>query len=103
MPVVAAFDVDGTLTTRDCVTPFLRRAAGMRLWTTILRHPVALGASLVHRDRDRLKELACSALRGRDAAELDRLGTSFAGEVASDGCATTQRRGCGGTGSSATR
>ena len=27
-PVVAAFDVDGTLTTRDCVTPFLCRAAG---------------------------------------------------------------------------
>jgi phosphatidylglycerophosphatase C len=83
MPVVAAFDVDGTLTTRDCVTPFLRRAAGTRLWTTLLRHPVALGASLVHRDRDRLKELACSALRGRYAAELDRLGSSFAREVAS--------------------
>ncbi len=27
-PVVAAFDVDGTLTTRDCVTPFLRHVAG---------------------------------------------------------------------------
>ncbi len=27
-PVVAAFDVDGTLTTRDCVVPFLRRVAG---------------------------------------------------------------------------
>ena len=26
--VVAAFDVDGTLTTRDCVVPFLRRVAG---------------------------------------------------------------------------
>src|SRR5215510_540176 len=38
-PVVAAFDVDGTLTTRDCVTPFLRRAAGLRLWTTLLGHP----------------------------------------------------------------
>lgn len=84
MPVVAAFDVDGTLTTRDCVTPFLRRAAGTRLWTTLLRHPVALGASLARRDRDGLKQLACSALRGRDAAELDRLGTSFAREVASD-------------------
>ena len=27
-PVVAAFDVDGTLTTRDCVVPFLRHVAG---------------------------------------------------------------------------
>jgi len=81
-PVVAAFDVDGTLTTRDCVTPFLRRTAGSRLWTTLLRHPVALTGALVRRDRDRLKELACSALRGEDAAELERVGRLFAGEVA---------------------
>jgi phosphatidylglycerophosphatase C len=82
-PVVAAFDVDGTLTTRDCVTPFLLRAAGARLWMTLLAHPIALGGSLVRRDRDALKELACSALRGREAAELDRLGATFAREVAS--------------------
>ena len=82
-PVVAAFDVDGTLTTRDCVTPFLRRTAGLRLWTTLLRHPLALAAALLQRDRDRLKELACSALRGKDAAELERVGRSFGDEVAS--------------------
>jgi phosphatidylglycerophosphatase C len=82
--VVAAFDVDGTLTSRDCVTPFLRRAAGARLWTQLLRHPIALGASLVCRDRDRLKKLACGALGGRDGAELDRLGAAFAREVAAD-------------------
>jgi len=80
-PVVAAFDVDGTLTTGDCVTPFLRRAAGRRLWTTLLRHPLAVGASLVRRDRDRLKELACSALAGSDGAKIDALGAAFAGEV----------------------
>jgi len=82
-PVVAAFDVDGTLTTRDCVTPFLRRAAGPRLVTTLLAHPLALAAAGIHRDRDRLKELACRALRGIDAAELDALGRTFAQEVAS--------------------
>jgi phosphatidylglycerophosphatase C len=82
-PVVAAFDVDGTLTTRDCVTPFLRRTAGLRLWTTLLRRPIALGAALSHRDRDRLKELACSALRGKDAVELERAGKAFAAEIAS--------------------
>ena len=81
-PVVAAFDVDGTLTTRDCVTPFLRRTAGLRLWATLLRHPAVLAGAVVRRDRDRLKELACSALRGEDAAELERVGRSFAGEVA---------------------
>jgi phosphatidylglycerophosphatase C len=82
--VVAAFDVDGTLTTRDCVTPFLRRAAGTRLVSTLARHPVALGAAALRRDRDRIKELACSALRGTDGAALDRLGESFAREVAAE-------------------
>ena len=80
-PVVAAFDVDGTLTTGDCVTPFLRRAAGRRLWTTLLRHPLALAASAAHRDRDRLKELACGALRGIEATEIAQLGKAFAREV----------------------
>ena len=79
--VVAAFDVDGTLTTGDCVTPFLRRAAGRRLWTTLLRHPVALAGSAARRDRDRLKELACSALRGIESAEIEHLGEAFAREV----------------------
>jgi phosphatidylglycerophosphatase C len=40
--VVAAFDVDGTLTTRDCVRPFLERVAGRRrLVTSVLRRPLA--------------------------------------------------------------
>jgi phosphatidylglycerophosphatase C len=77
-PIVAAFDVDGTLTTSDCVVPFLRRSAGGRVVLALLRRPATLARALVRRDRDRLKELACSALRGRDAAELDRLGEEFA-------------------------
>jgi phosphatidylglycerophosphatase C len=76
-PIVAAFDVDGTLTTKDCVVPFLRRAAGARLATALLRHPVALVQALARRDRDRLKELACASLRGRDARKLDLLGVEF--------------------------
>jgi phosphatidylglycerophosphatase C len=79
-PIVAAFDVDGTLTTTDCVVPFLRRAAGGKLVLVLLQRPVTLVRALVRRDRDRLKELACSALRGRDAAELDRFGEEFASE-----------------------
>ena len=81
-PVVAAFDVDGTLTTRDCVTPFLRRAAGTRLVTTLLAHPLALATAAIRRDRDHLKELACRALRGIDATALDDLGRAFAEEIA---------------------
>jgi len=79
--VVAAFDVDGTLTTRDCVTPFLLRAAGRRLWTILLRHPLALAAAAARRDRDRLKELACSALRGIESTAIEHLGEAFAREV----------------------
>jgi phosphatidylglycerophosphatase C len=81
-PVVAAFDVDGTLTTSDCVTPFLLRAAGFRLVRALLRHPVALGAAALRRDRDRLKELACSALRGTSGSAIDALGETFAAEIA---------------------
>ena len=39
--------------------------------------PSRSSRALARRDRDRLKELACSALRGLDAAALDRLGTEF--------------------------
>ena len=81
-PVVAVFDVDGTLTTGDCVLPFLRQAAGRRLLTATLRHPLALAAGLVRRDRDRLKALACASLAGIPAAEIDRLGEAFARDVA---------------------
>jgi len=76
------FDVDGTLTTGDCVLPFLRQAAGRRLVTAILRHPLGLAAGLVRRDRDRLKALACASLAGIPAAEIDRLGEAFARDVA---------------------
>jgi phosphatidylglycerophosphatase C len=81
-PVVAAFDVDGTLTRGDCVVPFLRRAAGRRLATTLLARPGALAAALLRRDRDRLKELACAALAGMPSGGVDRLGGEFARQVA---------------------
>lgn len=77
-PVVAIFDVDGTLTTGDCVFPFLRRATGRRLATALLGRPLTFGAALLRRDRDRLKELACSALAGLPAEDVERLGVEFA-------------------------
>ena len=80
-PPVAAFDVDGTLTTRDCVTPFLREIAGRRLVLRLARHPLALLGALARRDNDRLKELACSAFAGADGAEVDRRGAAFARHV----------------------
>ena len=77
-PVAAAFDVDGTLTTAECVLPFLRRAVGARLVVALARRPLELLRALARRDRDRLKELACTAFEGLDAAALDRLGAEFA-------------------------
>ena len=85
VPLVAAFDVDGTLTTRDCVVPFLRRVAGTAgLVTGLARrsHP-ARCRPLVGRDRDRLKELATRVVfAGRPADEVDDAGRRFAAHVA---------------------
>lgn len=65
-PVVAAFDVDGTLTTGDCVVPFLRRFSGRP--AVALRAITELPAGVVGlatRDRDRLRAAATRAvLRG---------------------------------------
>lgn len=85
LPNVAAFDVDGTLTTRDCVVPFLRRVAGTRTLVAGLagRSPQVVPAA-VHRDRDRLKELTTSVVfAGRRVEEVDDAGRRFATHVAS--------------------
>ena len=79
-PVVAAFDVDRTVTTRDCVVPFLRRVAGtfpfaarMTLASARILPAVARG------DRDRAKEDATRIVfAGRRAADVDAAGEEFA-------------------------
>ena len=83
--VVAAFDVDGTLTRRDCVVPYLRRAAGrVELVRAFLRRPVVVVRALVSRDRDALKAIAISALKGRRWLDLVALGEMYAAEIARD-------------------
>ena len=81
---VAVFDVDGTLTTRDCVVPFLRRIAGTAGLTTGMgRHPMSLGRAMVGRDRDTLKSLAAAAaFAGRSQHEVEAEGLDFSREVA---------------------
>ena len=80
---VAAFDVDGTVTTRDCVVPFMRRVTGARRIVPRL----GLGArdlapAVARRDRDRVKALAAAAaFRGHRHAELEVAGASFARDV----------------------
>ncbi len=80
--VVAAFDVDGTLTTRDCVVPFLRRTVGTgRLAMAVGRRPLRLLGAVARGDRDRIKELAVGALAGRPSSWIDAEGERFAGEI----------------------
>lgn len=85
-PEVAAFDVDGTLTVRDCVRPFLLRVGGWHgVTTALVRKPASSVGAAVRRDRDRFKELIVGGvLRGRKVDQVEALGEKFAGEVAAD-------------------
>jgi phosphatidylglycerophosphatase C len=78
--VIAAFDVDGTLTTRDCFLPFLERVAGRRrVIASVLRRPLASVVAAVKRDRDRMKEIVVGgSLRGKRIADVDAVGEQFA-------------------------
>lgn len=80
---VAAFDWDGTLTTRDCVVPFLTRLAGSTtLARRLLAAPGPLTSAVLTRDRDRLKALGvAAALTGRAVADVDARGRRYADHV----------------------
>jgi len=85
-PEVAAFDVDGTLTVRDCVRPFLVRVGGWSgVAASLARKPAASVGAAVRRDRDRVKELVVGGvLRGRKVTQVEALGEQFAEQVAAD-------------------
>ena len=82
-PAVAAFDVDGTLTTTDCVRSFLAAVGGRRsIAAAALRRPTATLSGVVRRDRDALKEVIVGGvLRGRSVAEVAEVGQRFARRV----------------------
>jgi phosphatidylglycerophosphatase C len=74
--VVAAFDFDGTLSTRDNVVPFLVAVAGRAAVVTSLARSIP---DLLRRDRDAIKaRLARELLGGRDAAEVTAVAAVFA-------------------------
>jgi phosphatidylglycerophosphatase C len=85
--VVAAFDVDHTLTMRDCVVPFLRRVAGPNRFARRLAaqsHLVVPAAA--RRDRDTLKTIVTSvAVRGRPIDEVREAGRRFGLDVVRSG------------------
>jgi len=80
---VAVFDVDGTLTVRDCVVPFARKVAGTaQLLAGVLRQPKKVFRALWARDRDVVKSVFSEiAFAGVDAEELETRGIAFADEV----------------------
>lgn len=82
-PRIAAFDVDGTLTTRDCVVPFLRRVAGTwPMAMRLIRDARQIGPALVQRDRDALKARAAhAAFAERPVQEVGRHAAEFARAV----------------------
>jgi phosphatidylglycerophosphatase C len=81
-PVVAAFDVDGTLTRRDCVVPFLLRLGATRLILGVAWRAPSVIAAFARRDRQRLKEIATGvAVRGRSVAAVEEVATTFGVEI----------------------
>jgi phosphatidylglycerophosphatase C len=81
--VLAAFDVDNTLTTRDCVMPFMRRVAGPKtLVRTAAANVVPLALAAVGRgNRDHVKALfARGVFAGQDSIKVAELGRRFAAD-----------------------
>ena len=76
---IAAFDFDGTLTTGDCMMPFLRRVAGTRRVATAVARIVPLAA---RRERDAAKaQLLAELLSGVAVAAAADTGERFASEI----------------------
>jgi phosphatidylglycerophosphatase C len=82
-PPVVAFDFDGTLTTRDSFTAFLKWRAGPRRHALgILRLAPAAAAYLFHRDRGRIKAAAAREfLKGVSRERLEADARAFAEQV----------------------
>lgn len=81
---VAAFDVDNTLTVRDCVVPFMRSAAGTgRLMKVMLSNIGDTIQNFRRRDRDALKaKFVAGIFSGKSASVVEELGVQFASKVA---------------------
>jgi phosphatidylglycerophosphatase C len=80
MTRIAAFDLDGTITDRDCVVPFLRRVAGTpTIALGLARRPLHVGSALVRRDRDTIKEAAArAAFESRRVDSVMPIASAFA-------------------------
>jgi phosphatidylglycerophosphatase C len=82
--VVAAFDFDKTVSTRDNVVPFLRAAIGAPrlLWALVRTSPRLVAATLSDRKRDAAKAaLIRRTLTGYDSTLLADVAARFADDV----------------------
>lgn len=76
MTVVAAFDLDGTITDRDCLVRFTIDAVGHgALLQAIGRHVLMHRRSLTRRDE--VKRAMSSSLRGKGVDEIDAVARQF--------------------------
>ena len=81
---VAAFDVDGTLTTVDTFLPFVRTVAGpvRSLLTAAGAAPLAAGVAVGRVSRDRLKaRVVAGVFRGAPAERIDEQGRAHAERI----------------------
>jgi phosphatidylglycerophosphatase C len=84
-PVVAAFDLDGTLAERDTLVPFLRMAAGTpRLCRGLVVNALGMARARIDRDlRDVAKEqLLIATIGGRRVDDLRAIGDRYAPTIA---------------------
>jgi 3-phosphoshikimate 1-carboxyvinyltransferase len=84
--VIAAFDVDGTLTRRDSFVPFLLVQGRLRLLQGLARRLPEAVRAVAKRDRDALKAIAvASVFAGLDLDEIEAAGRTHAAKIARDG------------------
>ena len=83
MPEIAAFDVDRTLTVRDCVVPFMSAVAGRhRLVSSVLARPVSVSRWAINGERDQLKvHMVEKVFAGRREDDVAEIGARFAHDV----------------------
>lgn len=81
---VAVFDVDKTLTVRDCVVPFVIKVVGRtKVVSAIARNIPTVARLVVNRDRDGLKLFFVRELfSGVPVAEGESVGVEFAAMIA---------------------
>lgn len=81
--VIAAFDVDNTLTVRDCVVPFMRRTVGTwGMAKASLTSPITLLKMFVRRDRDAIKaHFVSNVFTGKSVDVVEEDGVAFAAVV----------------------